>query len=166
MRKFLGIILVLCIVVPFSSWANQIKIGYINVFDVFDNYEKTLEYDKNLEKEKSKQEETLIKQKEQIEKMQSGLSLLKESEKEKKGNEIEKAINDFRVLEKEVYDNIKKQRDEKMQEILEDMNVVVGEYAKNNEFDFIINETAVLYGNKVMNITQDILKLMNERYKK
>ncbi|UCD15035.1 MAG: OmpH family outer membrane protein [Candidatus Omnitrophota bacterium] len=167
MKKILICLAVLGLFMPFGAFSNNdVKIGYVNVFGVFDKYSKTKDYDKDLEKIKERKEESLDRKKDEIEKMQSKLNLLKPEEQEKKQKEVAEAIEDYRNLEREIYIDIKKDRDEKMKEILEDINLVVKDYAKKNKFDLIINENAVLYGTKVMDITSDILKIMNERYKK
>ncbi|MBU1122940.1 MAG: OmpH family outer membrane protein [Candidatus Omnitrophota bacterium] len=167
MKKFFLCLAILGLIVPFNTFANSdIKIGYVNVFDVFDKYSKTKEYDDALETVKDKKEVTLNKKKDEIEKMQSKLSLLKPQEQEEKQAEVAAEIESYRNLEREIYIDLKKDRDEKMKEILEDINLVVKDYAKKNKFDLIINENAVLYGEKIMDISSDILKIMNERYKK
>lgn len=167
MKKLLVLLVMLGLLVPFKGFCGSdvIKIGYVNVLDIFDKYTKTQEYDKDLEKVKESKETELTRKKDEIEKLQSKISLLKPEEQEKKQSEITEAIENYRNLEREIYIDIKKDRDEKMKEILEDINVVVKDYAKKNKFGLVINENSVLYGEGITDITGDVLKIMNERYK-
>jgi outer membrane protein len=166
MRKLFVFIAILGLIVPFTSFSQEIKIGYVNALEVYDKYTKTEDYDKVLEEKRIKEEEKLLKKKDEIEKMQSKLSLLKEDEQKKKQEEIAVAVNEFRTLEREIYIDLKKERDERMQELFEDINVVIKDYAQKNNFTLVLNETIVLYGQDTMDVTEDILNLMNEGYKK
>ena len=168
MSKILSFVLVCVMLVSFSSTAfsKDLKIGYVDVFEIFNEYEKTKEYDEELEKRKSEVEKQLDKKKEEIEKLQGKLSLLKDKQKEKEGEKISKKMQEYRDLERKAFIDIKKERDESMQDIVEDIDKIVADYAKANGFDLIINENIVLYGAKVMDITDKILKISNKKYKK
>lgn len=169
MRRVIGLLLVLGLLVSFSGVsqaAKKDKIAYVDFFKVFNDYSKTKEYDKKLEKEKSAVEKKLDAKKSEIEKIQNKLSLLKDEDKEKEQQKIVKEVQEYRTMERESMIDIKKERDEKMKEIVEDINGIVEDYAKTNGFSLIINRNAVLYGEKIMDVTGDILKLSNKTYKK
>jgi Skp family chaperone for outer membrane proteins len=53
-----------------------------------------------------------------------------------------------------------------MKEIVDDIEKTIKEYAKKNNYDFIIHGSAVLYADKAADITTDILKVVNDAYKK
>jgi len=146
-------------------FSKELKIGYVNVFKVFNEYAKTKEYDEKLEKNKKEAEKKLEAKKEAIEKLQNKLSLLKEKERSSEEEKMKKEITEYRETERKALIDIKKERDEKMKEIIEDINKVVEDYAKKNKFDLIVNESSVLYGDKAMDITSDIMKLANKQYK-
>lgn len=168
MRKIVGFLIVLIIMVSFSStcFSKDLKIGYVDIFKVFNDYEKTKEYDEKLEVRKTAAEEKLEVKKEIIEKLQNKLGLLKDSQKVKEEAKLEKEINEYRDLEREVFTDIKKERDDKMKDIIEDINIIIKDYAKKNGFDLILNANTVLYGSKSMDITDQILKISNKNYKK
>ena len=131
----------------------DLKIGYIDIFKVFNDYEKTKEYDAKLEKKKNAAEKELEEKKAAIEKLQNKMSLLKKEEKAKKEEELSKEVKEYRDLEREVFTDIKKERDEKMKDIVEDIDKIVKDYAKKKGFDLVVNSNAVLYGAKAMDIT-------------
>ncbi|MFA7676745.1 MAG: OmpH family outer membrane protein [Candidatus Omnitrophota bacterium] len=151
--------------VSLTASAKDLKIGYVDIFQVFNEYKKTKDYDKNLETKKNEAEKQLDKKKQELEKLQNKLSLLKEEEQKKQQEAMAKEVKAYRELERKVFVDVKKERDEKMKEIIDDINAIVDDYAKKNSFSLIVNKNAVLYGDKVMDITSDILKIANKKYK-
>ena len=168
MKKIIGCLLVFVVMMSFSStcFSKDLKIGYVDIFKVFNDYEKTKEYDEKLEKEKKVIEKKLEKKKEIIVKLQGKLDLLKKDEKVKEEGKLNKELKEYRDLEREAFTDIRKERDEKMKDIVEDIDVIIKKYAKKNGFDLIVNSNAVLYGAKAMDITDKILKISNNEYKK
>lgn len=168
MRRILGSLLILALILSFSfiGFAKDLKIGYVDIFKVFNDYEKTKDYDKNLETNKKVAEDKLEKKREVIEKLQSKLSLLKEDEKAKEEEKLSKEVQEYRDLEREAFTDIKKERDDKMKDIVEDIDKIVKDYAKDNGFDLVVNSNSVLYGVKAMDITDEVLKISNKKYKK
>ncbi len=168
MKKIFISILAIIILAGFSSLAlaQDLKIGYVDIFEVFNEYQKTKDYDEKLEGKKEKAEEALLKKKSTIEKMQSKLSVLREEERKRKEEALGEEVKEYREQERKAYTDIKKERDEKMKEIVEDIDEIVEDYAKKHQYTLIINENSILYGAKVMDITSEILKIANKQYKK
>lgn len=168
MRRIFGCLVVFALMMLFSStcFSEDLKIGYVDIFKVFNDYDKTKEYDQKLEAKKSDVEKQLEKKKGTIEKLQSKIDLLKEDEKAREEEKLNKELKEYRDLEREAYTDIRKERDEKMKDIVEDIDVIVKDYAKENGFDLIVNSNVVLYGDKAMDLTDEVLKLSNKKYKK
>ena len=168
MKRVIGCLLVFGVMMSFSStcFSKDLKIGYVDIFKVFNDYEKTKEYDEKLEAKKNVAEKKLEKKKGTIEKLQGKLELLKEGEKAKEEEKLSKELKEYRGLEREAFTDIKKERDEKMKDIVEDIDGIVKDYAKKNGFDLIVNSNVVLYGAKAMDVTDQILKISNKKYKK
>jgi len=168
MRKFLVFLVALGLGVSFcfTSFSKDLKIGYVDIFKIFNDYEKTKQYDKTLEGRKKEAEKQLEQKKGTLEKMQKKLSILKEEEKEKERKKIEAVVKEYQELERKAFIDIKKARDDKMKEIIEDIDKVIDDYAKKNGFNLVVNNNAVLYGDKIMDITSDILKIANKQHKK
>ena len=166
MRK-LSVLFVLAVVFTISQTvlAKEMKVGVVDVFEVFNEYEKTKDYDKSLDEKRVKKEAVLSEKKAEIEKLQSKMSVLNEEEKQKQSEQLMTAVRDYKSLEREAFIDLKKERDEKMKEIVEDINDLVKDYAKKNEFSLIINENAILYNDTSYDITAEILKLMNKTKK-
>ena len=165
MRKIGTLLLALGLLVSFCGFAlaKEAKIAYVDFFKVFNEYSKTKDYDSKLEKKKNVVEKKLDAKKSEIEKIQNKLTLLNDKDKEEEQQKIVKEVQEYRSLERESLIDIRKERDEKMKEIVEDINAVIEKYAKDKGFTLVVNRNAVLYGDKVMDITSDILNLSNKK---
>lgn len=149
-----------------AAFAKEIKIGYVNFMQVYNEYQKTKDYDAKLEVKKAEAEKNLNAQKTKIDELRNKLNVLNEKEQAKEKEKVEKEIQDFREAERKAFIDIKKERDDKMKEIFEDVSKVVEDYAKKKGYDLILDQPAILYGDKVMDVTADILKGANEKYNK
>jgi outer membrane protein len=148
-----------------KSSAEELKIGYVDFFEVYNEYGKTKDYEKKLAEKKEVEEKKLDKKKSEIEKMQSKQNLLKDEERQKEQEKIMKAVKEYKELEWQIFTDLKKERDEKRKELIEDITNIIQEYAKDKGFDLILYKNAILYGHKSIDLTSEILKLVNRRYK-
>ncbi len=153
---------------PLSLKAGEGKIGYVDLYSVFNNYQKTKDYEKILEQKKSeKEKETKINEKKnEIIKMQDKLDLLKGKEQDKQREKINQAIVEYRKLESQIVSELKKESDARMKEIFNDVNNTISKFAKQNGFSVIINKNALLYGAPSMDVTEKIVDILNKEYKK
>ncbi len=169
MKKFFIFVAAVILGVSFCSigFAKDLKIGFVDVYKIFNEYDKTKESESTLDKKKKKVEEKLIEKKNVLEKIQNKLETLNEEQKKVEESKLIQQVKEYRDLERTAVVDIRKERDEKMKEILEDINQVTKEYSKNNDFDLVVNENAILYsGDSIVNITDKILKLCNDNFKK
>jgi len=168
MRRVVCLVFGICFLMSVSAYSKELKIGYADIFKIFNEYTKTKDYEKSLEeKKKSRESESKIEDKKNaIVKMQDKLDLLKSKEKEQQKEKIKKAITEYRSIESRIYADLKKESDAKMKEIISDINVAVKNYAVNNNFDLIINKSAILYGKDGIDVTNSVLNKIEEEYKK
>lgn len=166
MKKGLTLVLLLGVfmAVTAASYAKEVKIGYINVLEVFDNYKKTESYDKQLEKLQDDKQKPFKDMAEDLKKLQDKMEMVKDSEKEALQKQLKEKATVYQKKEKEAFAELKGERDKKMKEIIDDINATVKKYAKEKNYDFILNETMVVYGDDSTNITKTILDTLNSGY--
>ena len=152
--------------VPLAGHTAELKIGYVDILKVFNDYTKTKTYDGTLEEKKEVKEKKLETKKEEIKQMQERLDVLGEKERETEKEKIQALAVEFRETERQFMLDLKKERDEKMKEIIEDINKVIDEYSQKEKYDLVFNKGAVLFGKKGIDLTDVILKIVNQRYKK
>ena len=80
--------------------------------------------------------------------------------------DIEKQKNDVVAYDKEKRTELAKKRDDKVREILTEIQGIVGTIAKNDGFTYVLNDRVMIYGDSQYNITDEVAKALNDSYKK
>ena len=142
------------------------KVAYVDLGRMFDEYEKTKAYDKLLEVDNKKFQEDRTKKIDAIRDLQGKAVALKEDAKAKSEKEIEKFKAELLTFDQQNRTDLTKARDEKVREILMDIEKTVSEYAKKEGYSFVFNDKMLIYGTESMNITEPVLKGLNEAYLK
>ncbi|MEK7878736.1 MAG: OmpH family outer membrane protein [candidate division NC10 bacterium] len=154
---------VLCAVCGPSVEAQELKIGYVNLAKVFDNYEKTKVSDAALEKSGKQKEGELETKMNELKKLRQNLELLNDESREAKQREIEEKSEELQRFRTSTARDLRRDRDKVAKEILAEIQRGVDEYAKANAFSLIIDERFLLYGQSTYDVTDAILKLLNGR---
>jgi len=157
---------IFCLALSAQAQAQSIKVGYLDLSKTFDNFEKTKEYDSVLEGLTKSYENTRNEKIEKMKEAQGRLALLKDEEKAKLEEEIETMKADLLEYDRAQRTDLTKDRDEKIREILLEIEKVVSDFAKKGNYDYILNDRVLIYGNEQLNVTDDILKILNDNYNK
>ena len=159
------------IVVPLSALAAETvppvrRIAVVNLDEVFKEYERTKASDTKLgaaSNSKQVEREHLVSE---IKSLRDELVLLNEESRAERQQTIEQKLRELRSFDEQVKESLRKQRDESVKEILKDIEATVTSYAKEHDFDLVLNERAVLYEVEAVDITKDVLEILNGRYAK
>ena len=142
------------------------KIGYVDLSTAFDEYQKTKDFDKALEKKgdlKQEQREKLVKE---IRNLREELDLLNEKARSKKEEDIEAKIRFLQEFDQDAKSTLTKERDDMVRDILQEMNTVIQEYGEENGYSIILNDRVLLYGEESEDLTDEIVKILNDNYKR
>ena len=142
------------------------KVAYVDLARLFDEYEKTKAYDKVLAVDNDKFQEERNKKIDAVRELQGKTAALKDDEKAKVEKDIEKQKADLMEFDRQKRTDLTKARDERVREILMEIEKTVSEYAKKEGYSFVFNDRVMIYGAENMNITEPILKGLNEAYNK
>jgi outer membrane protein len=142
------------------------KIGYVDLSRVFDQYQKTIDYDKELEKKGDKKQSEREKKVSEIKRLKEELELLSEKGKKEKQDEIDRKIKELQDFDLATRTDLKRERARVVREILKEIDKVVQEYGKNKGYFLILNDRVLLYGDEQFDLTDEIIKILNEKYKK
>lgn len=170
-EKVLWVLVILSIFIGlygvfFNIDKSPVKIGYVDIKQVFEEFEMKKELQQKLEK-------TLLSKQTVIDslkfKLQALSSSLQSQEKPK-----EEEITEFQVLqkyfiqEKESFDLFNQEQTQQYNtQIISQMTQYIKDYGFNNEYEYILGSDEngnVLYGKKVNNLTQDIIVYINNSY--
>ena len=160
----LSLIVATTLVIPTNLAAKDVsKVAYIDLAKIFDQYSKTRNSDKDLEEEWEGKKGEIEKMKEEIIKLKDELALLSESAKEKKQENIDRKIRELQDFTKEAKDELTSERNEMVRMILSDIDSVIVEYGKTNSYDLILNERILLYHDDTLDLTDEIIKILNAK---
>lgn len=145
--------------------AEDIKIGYVDLSRLFDEYYKTQDYDKTLEARSRTFEEERNDRIEKIREAQGKLGLLKEDKRLELEEEIEQMKADLLEYDRQEKADLTKERNEKIREILLEIEKIVSDYAEKEKYSVILNDRVLIYGNETINLTENILSRLNSEKK-
>lgn len=167
MKTILTITLISMFLLTGMSFAqSEEKIGYVDLSRSFDEYQETKDFDKDLEKKgdiKQQQREKLVKE---IRNIRDELELMNEKAREKKEEDLTAKMRSLQEFDQNVKAELTKERDDMVRDILRKMNAVIQEYGENNGYSIIVNDRVLLYGDKTLDLTDEIIKVLNDSYKK
>ena len=70
------------------------------------------------------------------------------------------------AYDKEKRTELSKKRDDKVREILAEIQVVVSNLAKKDGYTYVLNDRVMIYGDPQFNVTDEVLSTLNANYKK
>jgi len=136
------------------------KFGSVDLAKLFDEYSKTKTYDKILADKEKAYETERDKKVAEIKQLQEKYTLLSDKEKESKKTEIENKIRALEDFDKARQSELLKERDEKLKEILNDIEKAVEQYAQAQGYTVIFNERFLVYQNTSLDITDNVLDIL------
>ena len=117
---------------------------------------KNIEEYKKIENSIKNEEEKLLKQK----------NILKEEEFSAKANKLREKYNSYQDLKKSKNNDLNKLRNNAGNKILKIINEILSEYSLKNNISLVVEKKNIIIGKTELDITQDILKLLNNKIKK
>ena len=146
------------------AMAESVKIGYVNLAKVFDEYQRTKESEFGLEQRGKQKQAQLEGQFNELKKLRQGMELLNDQAREAKTREIEEKSDEFKRLKTRSERELVGQRNQVAKGILDEIGQVVTEYAKANGFSLVVDQRSLLYGQDSYDLTDEILTTLNQRY--
>jgi Skp family chaperone for outer membrane proteins len=162
--SILGMIFCFTIFVGVSFAAD--KFAYVDISKVFTEYNKTREYDKVLLDKENTYSTEREKKVSEIKDFQNKLNLLSEKEKETKKSDLEGRVKSLQDFDRQKQTDLRKEQDEKMKDILKDIDVMIKQYAEKEGYTLVFHDKALVYQSKNLDITDKILEGLNKGYKK
>ena len=141
----------------------QGRIGYVDLSRLFDEYYKTKDYDKVLESKHGELEKVGKEKIEKIRESEGKLALLKEDQKKKLEEEIDVMKGIAQEFVRQEQSNLTKERNEKIREILLEMEKKVSDFAEKENYELILNDRVLIYGDPAKDLTEKILTILNEK---
>lgn len=141
------------------------KFGYVDLSRIFSEYSKTKEFDKVLGDKQSTYTAERDKRVNELRQMEEKIALLNEKEKEAKRPEFESKVKDFEEFRRQKEMDLRKEQDEKMREVLKDIEEAVKQYAEKEGYTFVFNDRVLVYQTKSLDISDKIVEILNAKKK-
>jgi len=155
------------LIFTFPAGAQEVKkIGTLDLSKTFDNYEKTKASDSELQGLSQAYQEERDDRLEKMKEAQGKIALLKDEEKAKLESELNTMKEDLKsfIDSKEI--DLRRIQDEKIREILLDIEKVVSDFSKKEGYTLILNNRVLIYEDQTLDVTDTIIKILNESYSK
>lgn len=168
MRKVVGVFfaamfVLICLA---GQAAAEVKLVYVDLSRLFAEYNKTKDYDKVLTEKESAYGAEREKKVSDIKGFQDKVNLLSDKEKEAKRPDLESKVKTLQEYDRQKQADLRKEQDEKMKEILKDIEETVKKYSEKEGYTFVFNDRVLVYQDKKFDITDKIVGLLNNGYKK
>ena len=146
------------------------QIVYINMEQLFNesivgiSLNKQISEINGLNEKNIKKLETDIKSED--ENINSQKNILNEEELKKQITKLNNKIKEYQNLLKKKKDNLNKKKIEGTNAILKTLKPILSEYSEKNSISMVLQKQNVVIGKKELDITNDIILILNEKIKK
>ena len=166
MKKFFLLILLLY---PNNLLAEN-KIVYLDVQYIIDNSQLGLFYKNKIKKDQNKNridlsiKEKIIKEKEL--EINNQKNILKEDELNKKVINLNELLKDYQKLRNKLNNEVIENKKQYSIKILSILNPLLTDFVEKNNIKLVVEKKNILIGIKSLDITDEILNILNEETKK
>ena len=167
-KKFLSLFFIIFILNINHSLSSE-KTVFIDIDFVLNNsylgksiYQELEKINKNNIKKLELKEKNIKKKKDMINKTKNITS------KEKLEKDIilfNQELEVYRVEKDKIFDQFKKKKQQDLENFLKQINPIIQDYMKTNSIDIVLDKKQIFIGNSKNDITQDILDLINKKFK-
>ncbi|MFH0762521.1 MAG: OmpH family outer membrane protein [Candidatus Omnitrophota bacterium] len=163
MKKLTAVVLAGCFVMSLMLGAAQAadKFAYVDLSRAFSEYKKTKDYDKSLGEKEKKYTDERDKKVNEIKQFEEKMNLLSDKKKEAQKQELEKKIKDFQEYDRLQQTDLRKEQDEKMKDILQDIEDAVKAYSSKEGYTMVFNDRVLVFQDKRLEITDEVIKILN-----
>jgi len=172
MKKLLSFVLFALFIAGFTvfgvseSQAAGEKIGYVDLARIFDEYQKTKEFDKSLESKGAQKQVDRDKMVAEIKRLRDEAELLSAKAKEDKQAAIDEKIKVLQDFDRNTRDALRRERDTMVKDILKEIEAVIQDFGKSQGYSFIFNDRVLVYKSEGSDLTPQVVKALNDSYAK
>jgi outer membrane protein len=139
----------------------EAKIGFINISQVFDSYEKTKQFDADLQKDsesKRAQREVLVNT---IKKLRDEVELMAPEAREDKQRQMDQKVQELQAFDRDARLALRKKRDDMIRDILKEIDDVIQAYGKEKGYDYIYNDRVLVFKKDQSDLSKEIIDRLN-----
>ena len=149
-----------------TGYAAELKIGYVDLAKVFDEYQKTKEFDKSLETKGAAKQAERDKTVADVKKLRDEAELLSAKAKDEKQAAIDEKIKALQDFDRVTRDSLRKERDTMVRDILKEIETVIQGFGKSQGYTYILNDRVLVFKSEDNDLTPQVIKALNDSYTK
>lgn len=159
------------LVLSVPAAAADTKIGYANLQKALNDSDAGIKAKESLKDEAKKLEDTLNAKQEELKKLKEEIdkknNVWNAETREAKDREFRTKSQDFQKQFMEYNDQLNKKKQDKEEQIIQDLREVVEEIAKKKGYTYVFERSVggIIYAPAEADITDDVIKAYNKRYK-
>ena len=161
-------LVVLLAVLTAPAWGQELKVGFVTIQKAISQSTRGKDARASFQADLKDKEAALSKEKAAIEKQQKDLEkqavLMKASERTRAQRRLQLRVRDWERKMRDVREDLGLREREITQEILKDLQKIIAEVGKTGKFTMILERGQLLYIDRGTDITDEVIKLYNERY--
>jgi Skp family chaperone for outer membrane proteins len=161
---FFTILMMLGLSLP--AFAAEMKVAYVDVGEVFDNYQKTKDQDLVLKTAGEAKEKERNDMMAKIRSMEDELALLAADARAAKQGQLIEQKRQLEDFDRGVRQQLAEQRDKVVKEIFQEIDVIVQDFSTKGGYDMIFNKRVLLAQKKSFDITAQVSAELAKKYKK
>ncbi len=150
----------------YAASAAEGKIGYVDLAKIFDEYQKTKEFDKALEGKGAQKQSERDRMVAEVKKLRDEAELLSAKSKEDKQASIDEKIKSLQEFDRITRDSLRKERDTMVRDILKEIEVVIQDFGRAQGYSFIFNDRVLVFKSEGNDLTAQVVKALNDSYTK
>ena len=162
-------LVVLLAVLTAPAWGQELKVGFVTIQKAISQSTRGKDARASFQADLKDKEAALSKEKAAIEKQQKDLEkqavLMKASERARAQRRLQLRARDWERKMRDVREELGLRERELTQEILKDLQKIIAEVGKTGKFTMILERGQLLYIDRGTDITDEVIKLYNERYR-
>lgn len=161
---FLAVLMMLGL--SFPAFAVEMKVAYVDVGEVFDNYQKTKDQDLVLKTAGEAKEKERNEMATKIRSMEDELALLAADARAAKQEQLIEKKRQLEDFDRNVRQQLAEQRDKVVREIFQEIDVIVQDLSAKGGYDMIFNKRVLLAQKKNFDVTAQVSAELAKKYKK
>lgn len=165
MKALMSIVATILVCAATSSFAVDLKIGFVNTERIFREAGPSQKAQKKLEKEFASRDQELQKMAKQARDLQQSLEkeavTMSEADKAKKERELASLNRDFQRMQREFREDLNLRKNEELAQVQERANKVIKEIADTEKYDLIVQDA--VFASPKIDITDKVLKALTDK---
>lgn len=141
---------------------NDLKIAFVDFEKVFNTYKKTMEENKELQRNKEAKEASAQVLIDEINKLKAEAEILSDEAKNKAERTIRDKLRELKDYTDDSKRDLVRRRNEVFKKITDEIRVIIAAKGAQDGLSLVLDDKALFYKASVLDLTDDIIDVLND----